>query len=363
LKATMRVLMLSPTTLPTVTGNAVTVERWRQALSKGGFAVRVLATEGLSDGQLVQEVRDFKPDLIHAHHIFRAGGMLLSLRVGSECNGLPIVVSPAGTDINIDLKESDRREVISKVLGLASAVIVQRHETVQTLKQVAPSLDGRVAYVPKSCSWLGDDFFDLRGIAGCQRENFLFFLPAGIRPVKGNLECLAALEKVYVVRPSIHAVFAGPALDRDYAMRFEKEVTRLKAFARWIPLIPLRAMRSAYEAADVVLISSFSEGLSNTLLEAMAAGKPILASDIPGNRRHVLGENGESPCGFLYGLNGPEDFVRKAMVLIDDERLRRSLGDAGQKKSTIGPSPENEAAQLALVYERVMVSSKGAVRK
>jgi len=359
LKSSMRVLILSPTTLPTVTGNAVTVERWRQALSIKGFAVRVLATEGLSDAQLAHEIRNSRPDLIHAHHIFKAGGILLSPLVGSEFNGLPIVVSPAGTDISVDLKEPDRREVISKVLGLASAVIVQRHETVQTLKEANPRLDGRVAYVPKSFSWMGNDVFDLREVAGCRPGSVLFFLPAGVRPVKGNLECLTALEKVYVARPSIRAVFAGPSLDRDYAMRFEREVTRLKAFARWIPLIPLRAMRSAYEASDIVLISSFSEGLSNALLEAMAAGKPVLASDIPGNREHVLGEDGEGPCGLLYDLNCPEDFVRKAITLIDDERLRRSLGDAGQKKSTQGPSPEDEAVQLALVYDRARDSLKG----
>ena len=359
----MRVLILSPTTLPTVTGNAVTVERWRQSLSNRGFAVRVLATEGLSDAQLAQEARDFRPDVVHAHHIFKAGGILLSPLVGSEFNALPVVVSSAGTDISVDLKEPDRREVISKVLGLASAVIVQRHETVQTLKEANPHLDGRVTYVPKSFFWLGNDVFDLRGAAGCQPGSVLFFLPAGVRPVKGNLECLTALGKVYVARPSIRAVFAGPSLDRAYAAQFGREIARLRAFACWIPLIPTRAMRSAYDAADIILISSFSEGLSNALLEGMAAGKPILASDIPGNQKHILGEDGEGPCGFLYDLNGPEDFVRKAIALVDDERLRRSLGDLGQKKSTQGPSPEDEAVQLALVYERARDSSRGAIRK
>ena len=216
--------------------------------------------------------------------------------------------------------------MISKVLGLASAVIVQRHETVHTLKEANPHLDGRVAYVPKSFSWLGNDVFDLRGVAGCQPGSVLFFLACWVRPVKGNLECLTALEKVYVARPSVRAVFAGPSLDPAYAAQFRREITRLRAFACWIPLIPTRAMRSAYDAADIILISSFSEGLSNALLEGMQQASrfwPLTSREI-GSTFWVKME--KVPCGFLYDLNGPEDFVRKAIALVDDERLRRIVG-------------------------------------
>ena len=152
------------------------------------------------------------------------------------------------------------------------------------------------------------------------------------------------------VRPNIRVVFAGPTLDAAYTARFEQEVLRLNTFARWIPLIPPEAIRSALETADVVLNSSFSEGLSNSLLEAIAAGRPVLASDIPGNRLPVLGENGDPPAGTLFDPHNQDDFIRHAIRLIDDEKIRNVFGQAGRLRVSTWPTPETEADGLITAY-------------
>jgi glycosyltransferase involved in cell wall biosynthesis len=72
-------------------------------------------------------------------------------------------------------------------------------------------------------------------------------------------------------------------------------------------------MQSAYKESDIVLSSSFSEGFPNSLLEAAAAGKPILASDIPGNRQPVLGEKGDQPAGILFN---PHDYALFPLALL-----------------------------------------------
>ena len=77
----------------------------------------------------------------------------------------------------------------------------------------------------------------------------------------------------------VRAVFAGPVLDEEYGGRFAGEIGRLASFARWLPAIDPREMAAAYDEVDVVLNTSFSEGLANTLLEAMAAGVPVITSD------------------------------------------------------------------------------------
>lgn len=213
--------------------------------------------------------------------------------------------------------------------------------------------------IPKSFCWMGKEEFDLRKASNCGSEDILFFFPAGIRPVKGNLEALLLLQKVYSLRPSLRAVFAGPALDKDYSNKFEQEIKRLHVFARWLPPIPFEAIRAAYRGADVILNFSYSEGISNTLLEAKASGKPILASDILGNRLPVLGDQKGLPAGLLFDLHSPEHFVHQALRLIDDHELRKVLGRNGKEQAARLPGPEQEAVGLLGVYKNVLLESRG----
>jgi len=348
-----RILILTPTAFPSTTGNASTTERWRRSLFKQGHDVQVLATQDLDLFELQQMLSHFKPEIIHLHHAFRTGELLFKLNKEWTNNGWNLVVSPGGTDIHLDTKTEDRRKIINLVFKKAKAVITQSEEMMQTVQESFLGLQDKIIMIPKSFSWMGDEEFDLRGISHCGSENILFFFPAGIRPVKGNLEALLLLEKVYQLRPLIRAVFAGPALEKDYADRFEQEVKRLHAFARWLPSIPFEAMRSAYKGADVILNCSYSEGISNVLLEAKVSGKPILASDIPGNRWPVLGDQEDLPAGLLFDPQSPQDFVQQALRLVDDGELRKQLGRGGKDQAAKLPTPEEEARGLLQVYEKV----------
>jgi glycosyltransferase involved in cell wall biosynthesis len=166
------------------------------------------------------------------------------------------------------------------------------------------------------------------------------------------------MEKVHEASPNIRVLFAGPALDAEYAARFEEEINRLQSFVKWILQIPPKAMRAAYEGADVVLNYSRSEGLSNALLEAMATGRPILASDVPGNRWLIHDEKGIGPCGCLFSFHNDTDFVRKALQLVNDGALRKSLAANGRLRAATWPHPADEAQALLEIYQTA-ISQKG----
>jgi glycosyltransferase involved in cell wall biosynthesis len=347
----MRILILTPTTFPTVTGNAVTVERWRQSLPQKNCSVEVFATEGSDVSKLLDRLDVFRPDILHVLHTFRAGSLLLDDRIPPRVRDIPVVVSPGGTDINLDVEFDDRREIMAATFRKARLTLLQSKEVASRLLEFFPDLRDRIMEIPKGFSWCGDEPYDLRGIMDVRPGSILFFLPAGIRPVKGNLECLSAMEDVYRARPSVRIVFAGPPLDPDYAAEFERRIRSLADYARWIPAIPPRAMRSAYSGADIILNTSFAEGLSNVLLEAIASGKPVLASDIPGNHWPVLGEDAEERAGLLFDPNDPRDFAEKAISLIDDEDLREDLSRTGLKRAGLWLDPMQEAEGLITAYE------------
>lgn len=349
-----RILILTPTALPTITGNAMTAERWRRSLSGLGLRVEVFPVQGAEPSGLTQVLANFEPRLIHAHHAWQAGSLLFDPRVESAIGKIPLVVSPGGTDMNVEWKVRERKELISRVFQRSRFVVTQSEEMLHRLRKVFPEGRAHLTFIPKSFLWLGDEVFDLRGAANCRQGEILFFFPAGIRSIKGNLECLQMLEKVFAARPRIRAVFAGAAIDPGYSSRFERAINRFRSFACWLPPISPRAIRSGYEAADIVLNASRSEGLSNALIEATAVGRPVLASKIPGNRWPVLGDDGNHPMGLLYDLDDPKDFLKKALILVDEEEVRMRLGEAGKKRGAVLPTPEEEATHLARVYEQAL---------
>ena len=80
--------------------------------------------------------------------------------------------------------------------------------------------------------------------------------------------------------------------------------------------------------ADVFWIGSQYEGQSNSVIEAMQAGVPVVASDIAGNCDLVLHEE----TGFLVKLGDTADFARQTHVLLDSNQLAKQLGLAGQQR-------------------------------
>lgn len=317
--------------------------------------MEALASQECRIETLIGVFRRFKPDVIHVYHTFKAGGLFLDL-AESMRRKLAVVASPGGTDINSDFEIPERRKIIERVFAFAGAIIAQSPEIEGILRSRLPGFSERIVRVPKSFCWFGEEPFDLRRIAGCDSESVLFFLPAGIRPVKGNLECLLAMEKVHAVRPRARFVAAGRSIDPEYGCRFEREVARLSEFAVWIKGIASTAMRSSYAASDVVLNSSFSEGLSNSLVEAVAAGRPLLASNVRGNLWPVLGDHGDAQTGLLYNPYDAEDFAANAVRLIDDEQLRINLAMVSRSRGETLPRPEDEADGLIAAYERVIDS-------
>jgi glycosyltransferase involved in cell wall biosynthesis len=82
------------------------------------------------------------------------------------------------------------------------------------------------------------------------------------------------------------------------------------------------------QLADILVLPSREEGLSNVLLEAMAAGCAVLASDVGGNPEAI--ETGRT--GLLFRSDDRPDLTVSLARLCGDPALRRDLGDAAQRR-------------------------------
>ncbi|HXS99792.1 MAG TPA: glycosyltransferase [Elusimicrobiota bacterium] len=104
--------------------------------------------------------------------------------------------------------------------------------------------------------------------------------------------------------------------------------------------------RERLRGLDVFVHYSRWDALSNAVLEAMALGLPVVASDVPGNRDLV--EDGVT--GFL--VKNEVELLERCQQLIDDEALRRKLGAAGRERMRREFSREHMIAELSKLYAR-----------
>jgi glycosyltransferase involved in cell wall biosynthesis len=101
---------------------------------------------------------------------------------------------------------------------------------------------------------------------------------------------------------------------------------------------------------DVLWSTSGYEGQSNSIMEAMAAGIPVVATDIPGTRDLVV--PGET--GFLVPTGDRAMFTRYTNKLLDDGDLARRLGEAGRQRMQGEFSIEKMVERYAALYREVL---------
>jgi len=82
--------------------------------------------------------------------------------------------------------------------------------------------------------------------------------------------------------------------------------------------------------ADIFILSSFFEGFGNVIVEAMALGVPVVASDCPSGPREII-EDGND--GFLVSIGDWKAMAARCLELLGDERRRQGMGQAGQAKA------------------------------
>lgn len=95
-----------------------------------------------------------------------------------------------------------------------------------------------------------------------------------------------------------------------------------------------------------LLTPNANEGLSNTILEYMAAGLPVIATDCGGNRELVI----ENKNGFIVPIGDVQAVAQAISQLISDSRLRYQMGQAGRQTVQHRHRPETIAQQFARLY-------------
>jgi glycosyltransferase involved in cell wall biosynthesis len=343
----MPVAVLAPFAVPAARGNAVTVQRIVTGLRARDVDIALWdVSEGRED-QLGAEVEAVRPALIHAFHAFRTGPLALRLARRLE---VPLAVTLTGTDANHELFDPVNAPQVRRVLEGAAAVTAFDASIVEHVAAILPDLRARFTVVPQAVRFDAFEPFDLPARWALPQDRLLFVLPAGIRPVKAPRMPLTAFDRVVAAEPRVRLLYAGPVLDRAEGEALAAALAH-RPWARHIGAVPHAQMPSLLAQADIVLNCSISEGgMANSVLEAMALGRPVLASDIAGNRTLVDKET----TGLRF--RSPAELEAAALRLARDGGLRARLGAAGRARVERDFTPSREIDGYLAVYRRLVAA-------
>ena len=115
-----------------------------------------------------------------------------------------------------------------------------------------------------------------------------------------------------------------------------------------------------YAGADIVTLSSLNEGTPLSLIEAMAAGRPVV-STVVGGVIDLLGRAVEDHQGFAVHERGvgvtsrdPDEFLKGLIYLAKNERLRESLGEAGREFVRLNYSIDRLEKDIVSLYRELV---------
>lgn len=166
---------------------------------------------------------------------------------------------------------------------------------------------------------------------------------------KRGEDIVFAMALVAILRPDAHLLMIGEGPERDKLMKFARDI----GIDNLVRFTGHRADAAKFlSVMDVFWLASDFEGLSNSLMEAMAAGVPCIASDIPPNRELVV--DGET--GFLVRVGDRVGFQQFTDRLLSDAELARRLGDAGRERMRREFNIDSMVDAHAKLYREVVTS-------
>jgi glycosyltransferase involved in cell wall biosynthesis len=134
-----------------------------------------------------------------------------------------------------------------------------------------------------------------------------------------------AVETLRQIRPQLRLVIVGDGPEREPLETFAREI----GCDQHVRFVGHRADALAWiNTFDVFCLASSFEGMSNSVMEAMSLGKPVIASDIPANRELVV----QSETGFLPKPGDTVGIMQFLRRLIDEPGLGETLGQAGRER-------------------------------
>jgi glycosyltransferase involved in cell wall biosynthesis len=267
-------------------------------------------------------LRRERPDILHTW-MFHAN---LPGRLLGRLAGVPIIISSERT---MEMEGRLRRRLNRLTAPLADRVVCVS----QNVAEFAVSAIGlpaeQLAVIPNGAPL--EEFADLpppaaaRAALGLPAAGLLVGAAGRAHPVKGFTVLLEAFAALAPAHPGARLALAG---DGPQLGALQAQSARLGLAGQVFFLGHCARIQTFLAALDVFVLPSFHEGLPNAVLEAMAAGRPVVATAVGGTPEAVLNDL----TGLLVPPGDAPALSAALSALLADPGLRLRMGAAGRQR-------------------------------
>ena len=177
-------------------------------------------------------------------------------------------------------------------------------------------------------SGVDSDFFKPKNELKDKSKIIKILFPARLIREKGIMELIEASERLWKDNKKFYLLIAGETDEGNNSSLTQKEKIRIRKNKNIKFLGHLEDMRLAYESCDLVVLPSWREGLSRSLIEASSMECPIITTDVPGCVEIV--ENGIN--GLIVKSKNVYELEKAIRFALKDIQSFRELGKNGREK-------------------------------
>jgi glycosyltransferase involved in cell wall biosynthesis len=171
---------------------------------------------------------------------------------------------------------------------------------------------------------------------------------ANLRPEKGHSVFFEAARHLTNVYPHVRFVVVG---DGYFRRQIEARVNELGLTKSVCMMGAVNNVPAILKTMDVAVLPSLSnEGFPNSVMEAMAAGLPVVATDTGGTRELVV----DGATGYVVQPGDAAALANRLAILCDDSGMRRKMGALGRSRIEREFTVDKMALKLETLYQSLL---------